>query len=88
MLQVIVEYERIIYIFSRVVLTSHDRYGKPITMDEYKKKFFSPEEGAPRAAVKRLTAQLEQQLTEITINAPDWLVLLRRSSLCLKTNSK
>ena len=57
-------------------------------MDEYRKKFFSPEEGAPRAAVKRLTAQIEQQLTEITINAPDWLALLRRSSLSLKSNSK
>ncbi|CAL1705924.1 unnamed protein product [Somion occarium] len=47
-------------------------YGKPITMDEYKAEFLSPDEGAPRTAVKRLTAQIERQLTETTINAPDW----------------
>ncbi|KAK7677512.1 hypothetical protein QCA50_019518 [Cerrena zonata] len=41
-------------------------------MDEYREKFFSSDEGAPRAAVKRLTAQIEKQLTEVTINAPDW----------------
>ena len=35
-------------------------------------QFLSPEEGAPRAAVKRLTAALEQQLIEATVNAPDW----------------
>ncbi|KAI0784612.1 hypothetical protein C8Q75DRAFT_699868, partial [Abortiporus biennis] len=47
-------------------------FGPPITMDPYKEQFFSGEEGAPRAAVKRLTAQIEQELTEATINAPDW----------------
>ena len=31
------------------------RFGKPITMDAYKEEFCSSSEGAPRAAVKRLT---------------------------------
>jgi glycerol-3-phosphate O-acyltransferase / dihydroxyacetone phosphate acyltransferase len=44
-------------------------------MDEYTEQFFSDREGAPRAAVKRLTRAIEQQLVETTINAPDWLVL-------------
>ncbi|EPS94226.1 acyltransferase [Fomitopsis schrenkii] len=47
-------------------------YGPPINMDPYLEQFLSPDEGAPRAAVKRLTAALEQQLIEATINAPDW----------------
>lgn len=34
----------------------------------------SGEEGAPRAAVKRLTAVIERELTQSTINAPDWSV--------------
>ncbi|KAH9932642.1 glycerol-3-phosphate-acyltransferase [Fomitopsis serialis] len=47
-------------------------YGPPIDVDPYLEQFLSAEEGAPRAAVKRLTAALEQQLIEATINAPDW----------------
>ncbi|PPQ85479.1 hypothetical protein CVT24_008533, partial [Panaeolus cyanescens] len=47
-------------------------FGRPITMDPYKEQFLSSEEGAPRAAVKRLTAAIESELTEATINAPDW----------------
>ncbi|KZT63684.1 hypothetical protein DAEQUDRAFT_815496 [Daedalea quercina L-15889] len=47
-------------------------YGPPINMDPYLDQFLSSEEGAPRTAVKRLTAALEQQLVETTINAPDW----------------
>ena len=73
-----------VHILHRVNLTSYNRYGKPITMDEYKEKFFSSDDGAPRAAVKRLTAQIEQQLTEITINAPDWLVAPCHPTLSLK----
>lgn len=44
-------------------------------MDEYKEQFLSNAEGsAARAAVKRLTRAIEQQLRviETTINAPDW----------------
>ncbi|KAH8077503.1 glycerol-3-phosphate-acyltransferase [Cristinia sonorae] len=47
-------------------------FGKPITMDQYKEEFMSSDEKAPRAAVKRLTAQIEKGLIESTINAPDW----------------
>lgn len=43
-------------------------------MDAYKEQFFSDVEGAPRAAVKRLTRAIESELLEATINAPDWLV--------------
>ena len=41
-------------------------------MDPYIDQFLSEEEGAPRAAVKRLTRALEMQLVALTINAPDW----------------
>ncbi|KAF8644803.1 hypothetical protein AX16_008263 [Volvariella volvacea WC 439] len=50
-------------------------FGKPITMDPYKEQFFSGAEGAPRAAVKRLTGTIERELVEATINAPDWETL-------------
>lgn len=48
------------------------RFGPPISMDPYLDQFLSPEEGAPRAAVKRLTKTIEARLVELTINAPDW----------------
>ncbi|PSR72629.1 hypothetical protein PHLCEN_2v11513 [Hermanssonia centrifuga] len=41
-------------------------------MDQYMDQFLSSEEGAARAAVKRLTANIEQELVQATINAPDW----------------
>ena len=41
-------------------------------MEEYKGQFLSGAEGAPRAAVKRLTKAIENELVEATINAPDW----------------
>ena len=44
-------------------------------MEDYVVQFMSGEEGAPRAAVKRLTAAIERELTQSTINAPDWLVI-------------
>lgn len=43
-------------------------------MDPFKEQFFSSQEGAPRAAVKRLTQTIEKELIEATINAPDWCV--------------
>lgn len=48
------------------------RFGRPITMDEYMEQFLSSEEGASRAAVKRLTRKIQDELVEATINAPDW----------------
>ncbi|KAG6917822.1 hypothetical protein DXG01_000882 [Tephrocybe rancida] len=50
-------------------------YGQPIRLDAYKEQFFSDVEGAPRAAVKRLTRAIESELLEATINAPDWNTL-------------
>ncbi|KII92721.1 hypothetical protein PLICRDRAFT_696028 [Plicaturopsis crispa FD-325 SS-3] len=47
-------------------------FGQPISMDAYIEQFLSDEEGAPRAAVKRLTRAIEVELMEATINAPDW----------------
>ncbi|EMD33764.1 hypothetical protein CERSUDRAFT_87104 [Gelatoporia subvermispora B] len=47
-------------------------FGRPIKPEDYKEQFLSAEEGASRAAVKRLTADIEQQLVEMTVNAPDW----------------
>lgn len=41
-------------------------------MEDYMDQFLSDAEGAHRAAVKRLTATIERELTEATINAPDW----------------
>jgi len=41
-------------------------------MAAYKEQFFSGVEGAPRAAVKRLTRAIENELIEATVNAPDW----------------
>ncbi|KIP01621.1 hypothetical protein PHLGIDRAFT_38237 [Phlebiopsis gigantea 11061_1 CR5-6] len=53
---------------SRVIM----EFGEPITMDRFVDQFLSPDEGASRAAVKRLTATIEQALVQATINAPDW----------------
>ncbi|KAF7315927.1 PlsC domain-containing protein [Mycena indigotica] len=50
-------------------------FGSPIFMDDYVEQFSSEAEGAPRAAVKRLTRAIEKQLVETTINAPDWNTL-------------
>ncbi|KAJ7213017.1 hypothetical protein GGX14DRAFT_446036 [Mycena pura] len=47
-------------------------YGRPITMESYIEQFCSETEGAPRAAVKRLTRAIESALVETTINGPDW----------------
>jgi glycerol-3-phosphate O-acyltransferase / dihydroxyacetone phosphate acyltransferase len=41
-------------------------------MDEYIEQYTAGDEGAARAAAKRLTAQIEHELIETTINAPNW----------------
>ncbi|GJE90098.1 glycerol-3-phosphate-acyltransferase [Phanerochaete sordida] len=56
---------------SRVIM----EFGKPITMEPFIEQFLAPEEGAARAAVKRLTATIERELVEATVNAPDWDIL-------------
>lgn len=48
------------------------RFGEPISMKDYESQFLSDVDGEPRAAVKRLTQCIEQELTRATINAPDW----------------
>ena len=48
------------------------RFGQPIKMDEYEGEFFSDVEGAPRAAVKRVTQRIETELVLTSVNAPDW----------------
>ena len=50
------------------------RFGRPISVETYKEQFFSEDEGAPRAAVKRLTRAIEGELVETSINAPNWYV--------------
>ena len=57
------------------------RFGQPILMRDYLEQFVSEDEGAPRAAVKRLTATIERELTQSTINAPDWSVVRRPDAL-------
>uniref|UniRef100_A0A8H7XV31 Phospholipid/glycerol acyltransferase domain-containing protein n=1 Tax=Psilocybe cubensis TaxID=181762 RepID=A0A8H7XV31_PSICU len=49
------------------------RYGKPILMDSYLDELLEgdPDE-ASRAVVKKIMGQVEKQLREMTINAPDW----------------
>ncbi|KAJ7596003.1 glycerol-3-phosphate-acyltransferase [Mycena floridula] len=47
-------------------------FGPPITMDAYREQFFSVEEGAARAAMKRLTKTIERRLVERSVNAGDW----------------
>ena len=53
-------------------MSEYARFGQPITMDEYVEQFSSDKEGAHRLAVKRLTANIERELLEATVNAPDW----------------
>ncbi|KAJ7678666.1 glycerol-3-phosphate-acyltransferase [Mycena rosella] len=47
-------------------------YPRAITMDPYIEQFLSDEEGAPRAAVKRLSHAIESGLVGATVNGPDW----------------
>ena len=55
-------------------------------MEPFKEQFCSSEEGAPRAAVKRLTQAIKEQLIEATINAPDWWVWRELSSMTCDGN--
>ena len=55
-------------------LTVFLRFGPPISIHDYMDQFLSTEEGAARAAAKRLTRDIEQQMIELTINAKDWYV--------------
>jgi glycerol-3-phosphate O-acyltransferase/dihydroxyacetone phosphate acyltransferase len=41
-------------------------------MDDYAEEFLSGEEGAAKAAVKRLTSRIADEMFKLTINAEDW----------------
>ncbi|KAJ4488873.1 glycerol-3-phosphate-acyltransferase [Lentinula edodes] len=66
-------------------------FGQPISIDPYKEQFFSDTEGASRAAAKRLSHDIETELTKHTVNAPDWDTLyaarMARDILWQKDNS-
>ncbi|TBU25160.1 glycerol-3-phosphate-acyltransferase [Dichomitus squalens] len=72
--------ENVMIVPAAIVYTNKSKYrsqvimefGQPIRMEGYLEQFMSGEEGAPRAAAKRLTAAIEKELTQLTINAPDW----------------
>ncbi|OBZ70864.1 Glycerol-3-phosphate O-acyltransferase 2 [Grifola frondosa] len=72
--------ERVVIIPAAISYTNKSKYrsqvimefGQPIALDEYLGQFLSQEEGAPRSAVKRLTASIEAELLKATVNAPDW----------------
>ena len=66
--------------------TPESRFGQPIRMHDYMEQFMSEAEGAPRAAVKRLTATIEGELRQLTINAPDWLASVFYSALSTDMN--
>jgi glycerol-3-phosphate O-acyltransferase/dihydroxyacetone phosphate acyltransferase len=51
------------------------RYGKPIQIDSFAERLLSrpPEdEETSRAVVKEIMAEIEREMFELTINAPDW----------------
>ncbi|WWD19707.1 hypothetical protein CI109_104171 [Kwoniella shandongensis] len=53
---------------SRVVV----HYGEPIYMEDYESEFMSPDDGAGKLAVKRLTRKIDTEFRQMTVNAPDW----------------
>ncbi|KAI1794218.1 glycerol-3-phosphate-acyltransferase [Ganoderma leucocontextum] len=72
--------ENVMIVPATIVYTNKSKYrsqvimefGHPIRMEDHLGQFMSGEVGASRAAVKRLTAVIERELTQSTINAPDW----------------
>ena len=60
------------YLSKHILILRSYRFGRSITMSAYKDEFMSDIEGAPRAAIKRLTRAIESELVEATINSPDW----------------
>ncbi|KAH9859064.1 glycerol-3-phosphate-acyltransferase [Lenzites betulinus] len=72
--------ENVMIVPTAIVYTNKSKYrsqaimefGQPIRMDEFTGQFMSGKEGAARLAVKRLTAVIERELTQLTVNAPDW----------------
>jgi len=50
----------------------YSSFNKPIDTTAYAEEFMNE----PKTAVKKLTAKIKQQMHDLTINAPDWYVLL------------
>lgn len=62
------------------------RYGTPIDMASYVSAslFDTPDAEAERAVVKTVMKDVEAQLSEMTINAPDWYVFFSLVNSSLK----
>lgn len=48
------------------------RFGKKISIEPYIEEFLVD----PKAAVKKLTAKISEELIKVTVNAPDWWAFL------------
>ncbi|KAJ3524857.1 hypothetical protein NMY22_g10822 [Coprinellus aureogranulatus] len=70
---------------SKYLSRIHIRYGKPITMDKFKSELLD-ETAEPNAAAKRvvakLTAELEERLVQMTVNAADWGTVCATKTAC------
>ena len=51
-----------------------NRFGLPISMNDYDEDFLASDESRRRVAVKRLTRKIELDFRQMTVNAPDWSV--------------
>lgn len=49
------------------------KYGQPISVDSYANELLTgdPDESS-KAVVKKIMQEVEQQLRDMTVNAPDW----------------
>jgi hypothetical protein len=47
-------------------------------MDDYQEDFVNGDDAVRKTAVKRLTRKIATEVQEMTVNAPDWCVLLGR----------
>jgi glycerol-3-phosphate O-acyltransferase / dihydroxyacetone phosphate acyltransferase len=55
-----------------IVFMFFTRLSKPLETADIERQFLSEIEGSGRIAAKRLTKMLEQNMIELSINAPDW----------------
>lgn len=61
-------------------------YGKPITMDGYASELLDDNaepNAAARSVAAKLTAEIEERLIEMTVNAADWYYALLACTLLL-----
>jgi glycerol-3-phosphate O-acyltransferase / dihydroxyacetone phosphate acyltransferase len=69
---VVVECVRSCPVHDCIDFNAYVRYGEPIPLAEYARKFLSNEDGVARGAVKSLTSEIGSRLVQMTVNAPDW----------------